>query len=217
MPYAAVLCDLDGTLIDSRLDLALSVQHGFTAAGLEPPDADRIIENVGKPLEWFPEILGYQAGPEQKRAFAQAFRAYFPLHFRDHTRPFPGVIATLAKMRHHGLKLALVTTKRQDQADQVATEFGLAAYFDVVRGWWEGRQHKPHPEPLLEAASTLGCRPEETLMVGDSEQDLLAAHSAGMDSCACLYGFRRPDYLRSLLPTHTIKAFPELLDTLGLP
>jgi phosphoglycolate phosphatase len=209
--YDAILFDLDGTLIDSAEDLVQAVQHAFVRLGVEAPDRSIIIRNVGRPLVDFPELLGRDFTDRQRRDFVRYYRAYYSLHCGDHTTCFPGVIVTLERLRSAGLKLAVITTKSQDQAEGTVRTVGLSRFFGYVRGMSDGRKPKPDPEPLLETIKELGVQPIDVLMVGDSEQDILAAQGAGVDSCACLYGFRDPDYLLSLEPTYHINSFSELL------
>jgi len=208
--YTAILCDLDGTLIDSSEDLVQSVQHGFQAIRLAPPARSQILKNIGKPLVDFPSLLGYDLAERQRQEFARYYRAYYSVHCGDHTEPYPGVRETLEQLRTQGLKLAVVTTKSQDQAEGTVRTIGLARYFDVVRGWLPGQKLKPDPEPLVETLKQLGEPANSALVVGDSEQDILAAQAAGIECCACLYGYRDPDFMRSLKPTFLISSFPEL-------
>jgi HAD superfamily hydrolase (TIGR01549 family) len=217
--YSTLLFDLDGTLINSREDLVLSVQEGFKAIGFAPPETALIVRNIGKPLIDFPRLLEYEVTPRQQMEFTRYYRAYYSVHCGDHTEPYPGVRETLeflhGKPRDNSLvsfKMAIVTTKSQDQAEGTVRTIGLTRYFDLVRGWVEGRKMKPDPEPYVEAMKELGAKEAQTLIVGDSEQDVLAAQAAGIDCCACLYGFRDPDYMRSLKPTYCITSFPEVRD-----
>ena len=199
-------------MIDSRTDIVLTVQHAFHRIGARVADSEAIGPLIGKPLKDYPRLLGYQITPEQNADFVQAYRTYYAEHMNDNTRLYPGVRETLETFKQRSLKLAVVTTKRQDQAELVVERMGLASYIDHVRGWLETRKNKPDPEPVLDALQALGAQPEQGLMIGDSEQDIMAAQAAHVDSCACLYGFRDPDYLRSLNPTYTVGSFPEILD-----
>jgi len=208
--YTAILFDLDGTLIDSSEDLVQSVLHGFEAIGLPPPERGTIVRNVGKPLIDFPALLGYDLTDRQRQEFTRYYRAYYAVHCGDHTEPFPGVRETLEVLREEGLKMAVVTTKSQDQAEGAVRTIGLARYFDLVRGWSPGQKMKPDPEPVCETLKQLGESSDKALVVGDSEQDILAAQAGGTDCCACLYGYRDPDFMRSLKPTYVITAFPEV-------
>ena len=210
--YPALLFDLDGTLIDSATDLVLSVQHALTQLDdREPPDADTITMEIGKPLEQILHNLGYAGDEARTTRFVDSYRSYYAEHFNDHTRIYPGAEDTLGLLREHGVKLALVTTKHQAQADFTVAATGLARYFDYVHGWREGLKHKPDPEPLQIALQRLGAEPGEALMVGDSEQDILAAQAAGVDACAACYGFRPVLFLKSLRPAFMVAAITDVV------
>lgn len=203
--YAAVLFDLDGTLIDSGTDLVNSVRHALAqvAPGRALPDAGEILALVGNPLELFVRHFGWPDDPESTGRFVDAYRAHYAQHFNDHTRTYPGVSETLATLRAAGARLGLVTTKHQQQADFTAERTGLASALDHVHGWREDRQHKPHPEPVLLTCRALGVEPAQSLMVGDTELDIEAGRAAGAATCGITWGFRpawllaasRPDFL----------------------
>jgi len=106
----------------------------------------------------------------------------------------------LEKLRGAGVKVALVTTKHQTQAELTLAGTGLAGYFDYVHGWLDGRKHKPDPEPVLAALTRLQVQPGAAIMVGDSELDIQSAKAAGVDTCAVTYGFRPAWFLRSFHP-----------------
>jgi pyrophosphatase PpaX len=211
--YAAVLFDLDGTLIDSATDLVNSVQYALrrVAPEREVPDAEDILIQVGKPLEVILRELQYPHDPEQTTRFVDTYRQHYAEHFNEHTRLYPGVVETLTALRSAGARLALVTTKHQVQADFTAKECGLAPYFDYVHGYLEGRQHKPHPEPVLTALGRLGAKPSDALMVGDSELDIEAGRAAGAATCGVTYGFRPAWFLKSLRPDYLIASISDLV------
>ena len=216
--YRAVLFDLDGTLIDSSTDLVNSVRHALGRVDpREPPDADTILMEVGKPLEVILKELCYPHDPQSTDLFVKTYRDHFAEHFNEHTTLFPDAREVLDALRLARVRLALVTTKHQVQADFTARELGLANRFEYIHGWKEGRKHKPDPEPLLVAAGELGVSPAEALMVGDSEQDILAAKAAGIDACAVTYGFRPLLMLRTLRPDYLIPRLPDLLPIVGHP
>jgi phosphoglycolate phosphatase-like HAD superfamily hydrolase len=224
--YSSVLFDLDGTLIDSKTDIVAAVRHalqdisrrpGFGAAAdsaeasasstraaeKELPSEDEIVGEIGRPLEEVLRNLGYRVSPALERRFVGSFRAWYSRHHADHVRVFPGVEETLSALRRSGVKLGVVTTKQQAQAEAVLRSAGLGRWFDVVRGWEEGRRHKPDPEPVVAAAAALGNEPGSALMVGDTEQDVVCGRAAGASTCAVSYGYRpaglllryRPDFL----------------------
>lgn len=181
----------------------------------EPPSGDEIIAQVGKPLSTITQNLGYAFSKEQIILFEKTYRSYYEKHFQDHTKIFPGVIETLEELRANKIRMAVITTKHQIQADMAVSAFGLMPYFQYVRGWLEGRQHKPDPQPVLDTLKALDCPPNQALYVGDSEQDILCGQAAKVDTCAVTYGFRSAEYLKSLSPTYIIDHFSDILSIIS--
>jgi pyrophosphatase PpaX len=211
--YPFVLFDLDGTLIDSAQDLVASVQHALRSVDRrDTPDAADILALVGNPLEAFLPALGYPAGPEEARLFADTYRAHYAEHFNDHTTLYPGVAEMLTALKDGGARLALVTTKHQAQADFTARECGLLRWFDHVHGWREDRKHKPDPQPVLMALAELGGEPGRALMVGDSELDIGSGRSAGAATCAVTWGFRPAWLLKEYRPDFLVGAARDIPD-----
>jgi pyrophosphatase PpaX len=211
--YPYVLFDLDGTLIDSGRDLVASVQFALRRVdGREPPGPEDIIALVGRPLEAFPPAFGYPSDPASLQLFADTYRAHYAEHFNDHTTLYPGVAEMLSVLKTDGVRLALVTTKHQVQADFTARECGLLGWFDHVHGWREGRRHKPDPEPVLTALAEIGGTPEQALMVGDSELDVVAGRDAGCATCAVAWGFRPAWLLKEYRPDFIVGAARDIAD-----
>ena len=210
--FSAVLFDLDGTIVDSARELITSVRHALAQVDdREPPDADTILMEVGKPLEVILRELGYPHRPEDARRFTETYRAHFAAHCAEEAGVFPYFTEVLDALREAGAKLAVVTTKHQEQAELTVAKLGIADRFDYVRGWREGRKHKPDPEPFLEAAARLGVEPAQALVVGDTEQDILAAKAGGMTSVAVTWGFRPLLMLKALRPDFIISRPTDLL------
>lgn len=200
--YPAALFDLDGTLIDSGQDIVESVRRalGLISSDSNLPGDEEILVLIGLPLEAVVRELGYPADKESTRRFAEAYRAYYAEHYNDNTKVYPGIEEVLAGLQQAGVKLGLVTTKHQQQAEFTLAGAGLSGYFDYVHGWLEGRRHKPDPEPVLTALSRLGVSSDSAIMVGDSDLDIEAAKAAGVDTCAVTYGFRPAWFLKSFRP-----------------
>lgn len=167
-------------------------------ADRDVPTDDDMLVLVGQPLEAIVCTLVGPVDSDSARRFTDAYRAFYAEHFNDNTRVYPGIHELLEMLRGAGVKLALVTTKHQTQAELTLAGCGLAGYFDYVHGWLEGRKHKPDPEPITTAVGRLGVRPDAAIMIGDSELDVQSARAAGVDTCAVTYGFRPAWFLRSL-------------------
>lgn len=164
------------------------------------PDGEDVLVQVGKPLEVIVRELGYPAEDAGVRRFVEVYRAFYAEHYNDNTKVYPGIRELLETLQGAGVKLALVTTKHQTQAEFTLRGTGLARYFGYVHGWLEGRKHKPDPEPVLASLSRLDVQPGAAIMVGDSELDIQSAKSAGVDTCAVAYGFRPAWFLKSFHP-----------------
>jgi len=211
--YRATLFDLDGTLVDSGQDLVGSVQYAFKTVFPEQdvPEPDDILAQVGKPLETMARELGGQLDAGKTQQFVDTYRAHYAEHFQEHTQVFPGVSELLAQLKAAGVRLAVVTTKHQTQAEFTLTGLELAKYFDYIHGWQEGREHKPHPEPVLTVLSRLGLEPAAALMVGDSELDIQAGRAAGTATCAVTYGFRPAWFLHAFGPDFLVSEASDIL------
>ena len=172
--------------------------------GREAPEAEDVLALVGKPLEAIVHQFGLGGTDAEVRRFVDAYRTHYAEHFNDNTKPYPGVEELLAYLSTVGVKLAVVTTKHQTQADFTLAGCGLSRYFDYVHGWQEGRQHKPDPEPLVSALARLGVEASTAIMIGDSELDIEAAKAAGIDSCAVTYGFRPAWFLQTYHPDYLV-------------
>lgn len=189
-------------MIDSGQDIVESVRHALSliCPDRSLPGDEEILVLIGLPLEAVVRNLGYPADEESTRRFAAAYRAHYAEHYDDNTKVYPGIKELLAGLQQAGVKLGLVTTKHQLQAEFALAGAGLVGYFDYVHGWLEGRRHKPDPEPVLTALSRLGVSSGSAIMVGDSELDIEAAKAAGVDTCAVTYGFRPAWFLKSFRP-----------------
>jgi phosphoglycolate phosphatase len=210
MTITTILCDLDGTLVDSRLDIAMAFQHAWRAViGATPPSATAIAQHIGKPLaEMLCELVG-TLSPVLVSAFLKAYRRTYARQDSCLTQPYPGVIDTLQALST--FRLGIVTTKEQAQAELVLRRFGLGAFFQHIQGGTLGLRLKPAPDTLLAALDVLHCAPLHALMVGDTPADILAGKAAGMMTCAVTYGFGRREALLQCAPDFVIDTFGELV------
>lgn len=128
---------------------------------------------------------------------------------------YPDVLSTLEQLHDKGHILGLVTTSTRQSLGDLLAKYNLDKLFQVVITADDVSQHKPHPEPLLKAMEILGAIPELTIMIGDTEKDILSAQSAGIDSVLfhspAHSTFYNVDFLRSHKPTYSIETFPDLL------
>ena len=179
--------DLDGTLIDSRADIATAANAARAALSLPPLPAERIVAFVGDGAAKLVERLTPGMDSDQRRLAMNAFLAAYDACCCDRTRPFPGIPAVLERLRAAGWRTAVATNKPLGFTTRILAACGLAASIDSVRGGDGPR--KPDPGQLLDLIAEAGVAPVRTWMVGDHHTDLQAARAAGCRSLFCTWGF----------------------------
>ena len=208
--------DLDGTIIDSRLDVARSHQEAIASVGGTPPPLEDLFGLIGLSLEeTYAQVLPVSLHPRIDEA-AQRYKAYYFDHCHQHTATFPGVEAGLSRLRKAGFLLAIATTKRTFMAHRVLDLLGLTAAFHHVQGT-DDFPHKPCPDIIHACCGALGMdpahlHPDRDWMVGDTQRDILTGHNAGMGSVAVLYGYGSAASLAEVEPTLMVKDFPTLVE-----
>lgn len=178
MSRRAVVFDLDGTLIDSRGDIAESANHMLVEAGRERLSEGVISSFVGDGARLLvARSLGLEVDSPEVGPHLEVFLRYYEAHPVVRTKVYPGVqelFSTLAS-----LPLALCTNKPRRTTDPVLRALGWQDSFRVVVAGGDTKEKKPHPEPLERIARELGLRPDELVMVGDGPQDIGAGRAVG--------------------------------------
>ena len=197
LPYAAVLFDLDGTLLDTLRDLAEAgncalAGHGFPAHTI---DAYRyfIGEGVSK---LFLRALPPEARNDQTIArCASVFRAAYAQGWSVHTRPYAGIPELLQTLSQRGLPLTVLSNKPDDFTQRCVRELLGAYHFHAVLGQRHGLPLKPDPAGALEIAKRLAVPADRMLYLGDSGVDMQTATAAGMFPVGASWGFRTREEL----------------------
>lgn len=217
----AVICDLDGTLVDSAADLCAALNEILTdlelrAVGLETVRG-MIGDGVPKLIERGLSATGGDAG--RASSLVAKFLAVYEADPTRHTRCFPGVVDTLAALKQRGCRLAVVTNKPAVATGKILDSLNIKKFFEVVVGGDSIVQRKPHPGPLLEAARLLGIHPNQLVMVGDNSHDVEAARGARMRSIAVTYGYHHhpPDTFGADGLIDRFDDLLSLIDVAGVP
>ena len=193
-PVDLVLFDLDGTLVDSQLDVTNAINHALTSLGRPIIAPDRLFATVWDGIQkTFEKLLDPMDGSACERAVA-LYREYYADHLLDHTRTYPRVPEALAALT--GKILAVVSNKREIPVLHILEGVGIAEYFEAVIGGDSLPTHKPDPEPILHLLNRFGTPPDRALIVGDSPHDIEAGKRAGIRTCAVTYGFHPLSQLR---------------------
>lgn len=202
--YDAVLFDMDGTLLNTLADLTAAVNHTLRAYGYPAREMDEVRAFVGNGVRKLIEraLPGGADDPNMEAALA-AFKAYYTEHCDVHTRPYDGVLDTLAALHEAGLKLAIVSNKN-DEAVRALSRTFFGSLVNVAVGGRDGVPRKPAPQMPLLALEALGAVPERTLFVGDSDVDMETAQNTGMDCMLVSWGFREAEALMRLAPRYLV-------------
>ena len=204
---AAILFDLDGTLLDSA-ELILTAFQG-TCRHLLGRDVDRetILREWARPIRERFHALAPDRDEELSRDY---LRRYVALHDR-YARLFPGVARTLQALSDRGYPMAIVTSKRRATTRAALDAFHLTRWCSVVIADEDTRRHKPDPEPVRAAVGRLGVAATETLMVGDTPFDVAAGRDAGAATAGALWGTVDADGLRAHRPDYMLARPEDLL------
>ena len=190
MPVRLVVFDLDGTLIDSRRDLADSANEMLAGYGAPPIPEKEIGHMVGAGAQTLVARALKAANVDVPIGNALArFLTSYDRRLTTHTRPYPGIPELLDTLQAEGLKLALLTNKPLEQSIAILEMFRLAKHFRLRVGGDGAWPRKPSPEGLQYLMRQESEEPETTLLVGDSTVDLQTASHAGVRLCLARYGF----------------------------
>jgi phosphoglycolate phosphatase len=184
-----IVFDLDGTLVDSSVDLANAVNALLRELGAAPIAVGDVVAMVGDGAAVLVRRALTAAGldPETPGALDRFLEHYDP-HLLDNTRPYPGMIETLQQLSARAT-LAVLTNKPSRATDLILTGLDLRRYFREVIGGDTPWGRKPGPAGLRHLCEAAGARPADTLVVGDSAVDLTTARNAGTRICLARYGF----------------------------
>jgi phosphoglycolate phosphatase len=207
-----LIFDLDGTLIDSKLDLVHSVNATRAHMGMAPLEVERISSYVGSGA---PVLIRRALGPEASDTGVQEalefFLEYYREHKLDHTRLYPGVKESLDRLCAANKRLAILTNKPVGMSRAIVQELGLGSHFFQVYGGNSFDFKKPNPIGVETLMAEAAMPPDDTLMIGDSGIDVETARNAHVKVCGVAYGFA-PETLRDPAPDLLVDCMEELVD-----
>jgi phosphoglycolate phosphatase len=189
-PMQLVIFDLDGTLIDSKLDLAHAVNATRAHMGMEPLEFELINSYVGNGA---PVLIRRALGPAASEAEVERALEYFLVWYGDHkldnTCLYPGVRDALDRLRAAGIPLAVLTNKPVRISRAIVEGLGVGGHFFRVYGGNSFPEKKPHPVGVDTLMEESGAERARTLVVGDSGVDVRTARNAGVLVYGVTYGF----------------------------
>ena len=207
--------DLDGTLIDSAQDLAVSMNATRQHFGLAPVDPELIYSYVGNGVAVLVKrAVASEAGEAVLDDALAFFLKFYRMHALEHTKLYPGVREAIEALIAAGHTLTVLTNKPARISFDIIAALGLQASFTRVYGGDSFTSKKPNPVGILTLMSESGARPEHTMMIGDSSVDIRTAKNAGVRSCGVAWGFQ-PDTFALETPDVVISNPNELLRVAG--
>jgi phosphoglycolate phosphatase len=223
LPSAASLrliaFDLDGTLIDSRADLVASVNATLAHLGRHPlPDAV-IASYIGDGVHML--VRRALGDPEHEEIVTDAvsfFLTYYRVHKLDHTYVYEGVLDALAAIARAlpDTSIAVLTNKPVRPSEEICAALRLAPHCFRIYGGNSFETKKPDPLGLETLMREAGATPEQTLMIGDSDADVLTARNAGASVIGCRFGLA-PHSLADAPPDCLVDSPSEWLEAIGIP
>lgn len=186
-PIELLVFDLDGTLIDSKQDLVHSVNAVRQRLGMTPLAEETVAAYVGRGVVTLMErVLGDTATTERVAEAVEFFLDYYRDHMLDHTVPYPGVREALDGLQ--GRAMAVLTNKPVRFSQAILAGLGLSRYFVQVYGGNSFARKKPDPVGLVTLMDEAKVGTRSTMIVGDSDTDVLTGRNAGVWTCGVTYG-----------------------------
>lgn len=220
MPVRLLICDLDGTLVDSFRDIVTSCNLLLASLDAPPLTDERIRPWIGRGVGYLVDGVLREAGlpADEGGTRVTQFRALYQQHALDETCPYPGVRESLQRIIDDGdgLRIAILSNKPERATREILEALQLSAPFALIAGGDSFEEMKPSPVPVLRIMEILGIPAAETAILGDSIYDLQAGKAAHVKTIAATWGFQPVEMLKALEPDYTVSAFAEVLDIPGM-
>lgn len=205
-----IIYDLDGTLVDTREDIAHAVNHMLKEMAHKPLPQATIEKHVGRGLHHLvANCLGTRDSKPVEKG-ARLYRQYYAEHMMDHTQLYPGALDMLNYFKDR--LQAVITNKPNPFTEQMLKALGVAKYFsDIVAGDTDFPK-KPDPSAVLFILQREKIKSDEALFIGDSLVDIETGRNAGIETVVTCHGFTCEEELQSANPHAVVRDFKELLE-----
>ncbi len=217
-PFKLIGFDLDGTLVNSLPDLALSLNSAFVEAGLPQAPEELVLTWIGngadilfaRGMEWTGRA--HEFSEEELAQIKRRFGHFYGENVCNISQLYPNIKETLETLKAQGYILAVVTNKPTKHVLPVLKAFEIDHLFSEALGGQSLPAIKPHPAPLYYLCGKFGLYPHEMLFVGDSKNDILAAKAAGCKSVGLTYGYNYNIPISESEPDYVCEDFAEILE-----
>jgi phosphoglycolate phosphatase len=202
MAYDLLIFDLDGTLSDPKEGIVRSINHALFSHGYRQLPEAELEQYIGPPLDQtFSLIIGASDDLEIFSLVESYLERYASHGYAENTL-YGGIPQALAKLVGEGARLGVCTSKRQDFAEKILEMFGIRALFQFVSGGDIG----VHKWQQLEELLRRGAVTQDSVMIGDRDVDLIAAHRNGLQSAGVLWGYGSAEELQNENPRHLLES-----------
>ena len=213
-----LIFDLDGTLIDSVPDLAKAVNFTLNSLNIDTFSEDTIRKWVGNGAQTLVKralsgdtIISNNINEDLFNKALNIFLDYYSNHLYDSTTLYKNVKGTLTTLKQNGYILTIVTNKPFDFIKPILEALNIEELFEYYIGADSLDIKKPSPKPLLHVCKKLNIDYSNTVMIGDSKNDILAAKSANMESIAVSYGYNYNEHISTYNPDIVVDNFEYIL------
>jgi phosphoglycolate phosphatase len=206
--------DLDGTLVKSDTTIYKATLKTLERLNIKGEIAeDKFSEMIG--MHFIDIFKNFNLDVPDFQKFISIYKKLY-FNFIDESIVYPTVEDTLSFLKNgKALMVSLLTTKGQDQAEKIIDHFDLSKYFNYIMGRREGIDHKPSAEPLLFICNELEIDAKDTMIVGDTELDILCGKNAEAITCGVTYGYRARESLKENNPDYLVNNFSEIISLIS--
>ena len=212
MIFNTILFDFDGTLVDTKNDVWQGLNYTREQFGLAPLTAKEVTQVLGPDKAEFLALVYPNSTDEEKDNFLAIFQDYYFERCLVSTQFFPGMLDVVKSL--NGMKLAIASNKPRAFIEKILKGLNADHFFSYLISPEDVDYAKPHPEMVFKAMGALQATPEKTLLVGDTEKDVLAGKAAGVAVCFARYGYGSFDRLQDTKPDYVIQEPEALLNIL---
>ena len=211
-----IIFDLDGTILNTLVDLKNAVNHGLKTRNLPEKDLEFVRNAIGNGTQVLIKRCCPEDISEEERAIVFAtFKNYYLEHYADNTRPYEGIVGMLKKLKGQ-VKLGVVSNKDHDLVIKLINK-EFPGLFDIVQGSYFDKPKKPNPYLIDKIIKENNLNKKDCLYVGDTNIDKESATNAGLDYLLVNYGYRTKEELEKMCPTDTsISSVDELYNSILL-
>ena len=197
-----IIFDLDGTILNTLVDLKNAVNHGLKTRNLPEKDLEYVRNAIGNGTQVLVKRCCPEDISEEERAIVFAtFKNYYLEHYADNTRPYEGIVGMLKKLKGQ-VKLGVVSNKDHDLVIKLINK-EFPGLFDIVQGSYFDKPKKPNPYLIDKIIKENNLNKKDCLYVGDTNIDKESATNAGLDYLLVNYGYRTKEELEKMCPNDT--------------